>query len=62
MHDVHTHFRENRWSASKNGIGHNTPIAVDLTTALFFPVKKESSKSRHEYSGLQVCDTVWFGM
>ena len=61
-HDVHTHFHENWWTASKNGIGHNTPIAVGLITAHFFSVKKESSKSCHEDSGLLVCDMVWLGM
>jgi hypothetical protein len=44
-HDIHTHFLENLVTALKNGIRRNTPIAVDLITALFFPVRKESSKS-----------------
>jgi len=63
-HDVHTHFLENPWTASKNGVGRNTPLAVDLITALFFPVRKESRlvKSCHEDSGLLVCDTVGLRM
>jgi hypothetical protein len=41
-HDVYTHFLKNGWTASENRVEHNTPIAVDLITALFFPVRKES--------------------